>query len=504
MTLKLSDAHILNTDRAYVPQNESVVSKHNHKATVLTGDVTDRPAFEFIAYVKLLHFSSSLNREPCSCYAQTVPTTNPVPAFTTARTETPARIFSVPTEMPWGETWTESHLDQVVANWQANQAKGDPRFPSQPCYFVPAASVAVGHEQNSSIAQAYAERTDLPAVGWIADLHRDGPYLMATLDGIPEGLARWVNTGAYKRLSAEFYRDYQGFGPTLRRVSLLGADIPERKDLGDLPVLVYNPDAETAPNPAAFCEALQSFRRHKHARFAADIAGVGFVTFSESHTGANTMTPEQQALLTALQTALPGVDLSKIDGMALEQIMTACKVPAPAANAEVVEGTKDITAKNSEDNDEDDKSKDKGMAAFAEVMAKAIKGAVEPLQQQIATLTAANNGELAKRDREAVAAFCEAQRVAGKVYPFELDSKVGPTLVDQLLVLPSTTLATFAEGKLSPRAAMMKSIEARPPMAKYAERLPQPLEPNSAGRRAELLKHSSLGRSILAKEQASK
>lgn len=200
---------------------------------------------------------------------------SPVPAAPTAKTAGPVRIFSVGQPLPSGKIADERFIDRVVANWSAYQQQGDPRFKRPRAFVIPAASVSIGHEDNSSIARAYADRSDLPAVGWPTGLYRDGKYLCAEgFKGVPVPLAAWINAGSYSDISAEFYEDYEGFGPCLRRISLLGGDIPACSDLGDMPTLVFDPEAEADPNPLAFSEALSAFARGRRT-FGVRLPGPG-------------------------------------------------------------------------------------------------------------------------------------------------------------------------------------------------------------------------------------
>lgn len=433
----------------------------------------------------------------------------PVPAAKTARTVAPVRIFTVGERLPSGRIADEAFVDQAIRNWQQHQAKGDPRFPKPPAYLIPAASVSLGHHDNSSIAQAYAERSDLPAVGWPAGrLYRQGPHLYAErFEGVPVGLAAWVNSGNIPHVSSEFYENYRGLGPCLRRVAMLGADVPACKDLGPIPTMVYDPEKEVRHNPLAFSERLAQFAG-KHRRFGVSLAGTGLVTFSESNPERPmNLTPQQQAILDALTAA--GVDVSKLDGAALDAIAAACAAPvtqpAPAAVPAVnAEGDKCPPGT--------DPTKDpaKMAAMYTEIVAKAVAGAVGPLQAQvkqlneIATASASKlTAAEAERDRAEIAAFCETNR--DRIFPFELDPKVGVPLPARLLALPTATVATFAEGKLSPRAAEMAAIAARPPIAKFAEKIKQAgigQADDAAARRRRMLEATPNGQTILAREAA--
>jgi len=433
---------------------------------------------------------------------------NAVQPYATTSTAEPVRIFSAGQVLPSGKIADEAFLDAVVANWAAAQAKGDPRFPKPRALLIPAASVSIGHEPNSSIAQQYAQRSDLPAVGWPTKVWRDGKYLLAMLTGIPLGLARWIATGVYGDRSAEFYEDYQGHGPCLRRISILGADIPACKDLGPMPNLVIDTDVEGQANPLAFSESLASMASKKHPNWAVSIGGVGFVTFSEQASkcnetkgkGQGNMTPIQQAVFDALKAA--GVDTTNLDGMAIDQIIAAA---SPASQNS--EGGGD-------DKDGDEKkdiamnaAKYSEMAAMLGVLVKPLHDKLASMESQLATANAKLASTDQQREREAIAAFCEANKE--RLFPYELDATKGPTIIDQLLAMPTAKVATFAEGKLSPREHAMAAIKARPVnLAKFAEKLADPMGVKAGQadkvppeRREELLSKTNAGRAILAAQK---
>jgi hypothetical protein len=164
-----------------------------------------------------------------------------------------------------GEAWTEADLDEIAANFQ--RLSTGPR----PLLEPPA---VVGHEED----QQLLERTDLPAGGWIRRLWKarddeDGIVkLWADIEQIPAEVAGWINDGLYRKVSAEIYDDpsqgnLPGEGKVLRRVALLGGEIPRQKHLGALPFAVTaGSDGASLPAPPPrlrFCEATQvgNFRR---------------------------------------------------------------------------------------------------------------------------------------------------------------------------------------------------------------------------------------------------
>jgi len=92
-----------------------------------------------------------------------------------------------------------------------------------------------GHEED----EALLKRTDLPAMGRAVRIWRDGTKLLADFNDVPGIVAKLIEQGAYSKVSAEFYEDFTAggklYGPVLRRVAMLGAEIPEVKTLADIP-----------------------------------------------------------------------------------------------------------------------------------------------------------------------------------------------------------------------------------------------------------------------------
>jgi hypothetical protein len=133
---------------------------------------------------------------------------------------------------------------------------------------------------------------------------------------------------------------------------------------------------------------------------------------------------------------------------------------------------------------------------------------VKTLENQLARLSTRETTRDRASARAEVAAFCERHK--DQIWPYELDPKVAQakgtaTLADQLLALSDEPVAKFAEGggAVSPRRALMALIEARPPVAKYGERLADPLTPaDPAARRNQLLAHTDVGRAALSQIQA--
>lgn len=102
--------------------------------------------------------------------------------------------------------------------------------------------IVLGHDENQTLLQ----NSGYPSAGWITDLKRReaSNVLLAKFSCVPPVLVKLIESKAYSRISAELYVDYvdshgKHYGPTLRRISILGADIPYIKTLDDLCV-IYN------------------------------------------------------------------------------------------------------------------------------------------------------------------------------------------------------------------------------------------------------------------------
>jgi len=88
------------------------------------------------------------------------------------------------------------------------------------------------------------EKQGWPALGWIKNLRRVGEKLVADFIEMPKQVYEAIKNRRYDRVSAEIYFDYEdknlGFFPrVLRAVALLGAEIPEVKNLKPLREVVH-------------------------------------------------------------------------------------------------------------------------------------------------------------------------------------------------------------------------------------------------------------------------
>jgi hypothetical protein len=183
-----------------------------------------------------------------------------------------------------GEAWSTDDLDEIVDNFKKLDGASPVRL-------------KLGHDDKQVL--------DEP-LGIVAALWRSGLKLRATLRDVPQRLYELMQKGRYRRCSAEIYprferstagRQLQGAvsGKVMTALALLGADIPEVKDMGDLvsPMRARDGDlvlcmSETAlrleeepmMNPATFAESRHEVRRfiEGHPELYNGGESVGFTT----------------------------------------------------------------------------------------------------------------------------------------------------------------------------------------------------------------------------------
>lgn len=81
------------------------------------------------------------------------------------------------------------------------------------------APVTLDHEQKG------------PAYGWVSGLKAEDGKLKASFRDVADELKEYVQSGKYKKISVEIYRELDGKKPYLKAVSFLGAAIPQVKGM---------------------------------------------------------------------------------------------------------------------------------------------------------------------------------------------------------------------------------------------------------------------------------
>ena len=117
-------------------------------------------------------------------------------------------------------SWTKEDLKQIVTNFKNN--------------VVNPPLVALGHDENQDLLA----KAGLPAAGWVSNLKIQGNKLLADLKDVPQKVSQAIQNKAYKFVSAEIYPAFvkgsENVGKVLRRIAILGADIPRIKSLNEI------------------------------------------------------------------------------------------------------------------------------------------------------------------------------------------------------------------------------------------------------------------------------
>jgi hypothetical protein len=146
-------------------------------------------------------------------------------------------IFRAGKHRPGTPEYTLKDLHDIKKNFDKYCKGKNPimEVPMASAKMMPGVPAVLGHEEEQDILN----RSDLPAAGWVSDL-RVNPKdktLIADFVGVPRQLYKAIKDGRYKYKSAEIY-DKNPYDDkdtkSLRRVSWLGADVPQIKGLGAL------------------------------------------------------------------------------------------------------------------------------------------------------------------------------------------------------------------------------------------------------------------------------
>jgi len=101
--------------------------------------------------------------------------------------------------------------------------------------------IKLGHNET----QAFIKNDGMPAIGHISNVYRVGDQLFADFIDVPKKINELIELRAYTKISPEIYTSFkhpetkENIGKVLRGVSLLGADLPAMKGIGDITAL-YN------------------------------------------------------------------------------------------------------------------------------------------------------------------------------------------------------------------------------------------------------------------------
>lgn len=121
-----------------------------------------------------------------------------------------------------GWNFKESDLDLIARNFHELRTELEP-------------PVKLGHHEDQALLTNAGEM----AAGWVKNVYREATRLFADLVNVPAKVLELLKKKAFKKRSAEVYRDYQDTegrnrGKVLKALSFLGASTPAVKGMRDL------------------------------------------------------------------------------------------------------------------------------------------------------------------------------------------------------------------------------------------------------------------------------
>ena len=134
-----------------------------------------------------------------------------------------------------GKEYTVNDLHDIARNFKKFSGDGPGPRINPP--------VVIGHEEDQSWLEKYDEAKDpdtgIPAAGWPTKVWVDGDKLKADIADLLPDVADAIAAKNYTAVSAEVYdklpEGVPGTGKALRRVAILGGELPHVKDIRRLP-----------------------------------------------------------------------------------------------------------------------------------------------------------------------------------------------------------------------------------------------------------------------------
>jgi hypothetical protein len=216
-----------------------------------------------------------------------------------------------------GKRWTLADLQQMAANAKTLGPQGL-RLLHPPAVF--------GHEED----QPFFERTDWPAAGFLdpqsvrvqryydpVSKRMEGK-LIGDITDVPPAVEGMMKSKRYKKISAEIYDDFEDdfgnhYGKAIRRMALLGAEVPQVKRLKDLPTPEHRMSEPKKPRRLYLTEMKSTGH------------GTTVYTFAEQEM-------DRTQLVAAIQAAMPGMSQATLDSLKDDQLAELVKnLPGQAA-----------------------------------------------------------------------------------------------------------------------------------------------------------------------------
>ena len=124
-------------------------------------------------------------------------------------------------EQEASENFTDDDLSIIVNNFKS-------------LYDVQRVPLVIGHSED----QKYLNQEGLPSCGWVTSVKQSGKKLFASFSDVPAKIGKLINNKAFRFVSCEIYPHFifkeTNWGKVLRRIVILGADIPKIKGLAEI------------------------------------------------------------------------------------------------------------------------------------------------------------------------------------------------------------------------------------------------------------------------------
>lgn len=212
--------------------------------------------------------------------------------------------------------FTKAQIEELAKNY-------DPKFCEAP--------ITLDHEQKG------------PAYGWVSELKAENGKLKASFKDLSDELKEFVQSGKYKKISVEIYRNLEGKQPYLKAVSFLGASIPQVKGMdtvefkdGESDIYVFEAEIqdedvdieqykaridELEKEVAAFKENNKKAETIKTLKSRIETLEADIVKFKEQADGKTEIEKELSEIKTTLKK-------QEFDGFINKQIETGKLIPA--------------------------------------------------------------------------------------------------------------------------------------------------------------------------------
>lgn len=352
-----------------------------------------------------------------------------------------------------GKPYTDRDIDDIVRNFKEHQSEGPNR--------AMRVAITKGHRKED------LDDPSLPKHGTVTHVYREGGKLLYDADNVDPVLAQEIRDGKYEDISAEIYDEppegIPGKGKMLRRVAILGADVPKIKGLNphglsrtlcysERPTIQITRVYHRGDSYEAFAEAVPVSRDEM-------IARLGEMGMSEDVLNGLDDVQLHEIVKTAM-----GQGSTTISGKSEGRKMAGEKPDNDEITEDEESSAKKFAEMSNKCNEYAEKHKKKfgkgiGMAsasvfsesqikdALADVIAKGNAKVAEMFseaQGKINAEIAANQKNLAdsksELKRQRLELFAETELRTGRLEPADLDRGKGPNVIDRWMLFDDSAV----------------------------------------------------------------